>query len=86
MSEVEKNSWSSFKTFLGNKQAQNSLNCQETMKSLKALVGSMSIKLNFLLSHLPNFSETLVKSADERGERFHHCLKVMKNGNKLNRM
>ena len=39
---------------------------------------NMSLKINFLHSHLDYFPENLCDESDEHGERFHQQMKVMK--------
>ena len=82
MKAVEKKAWNSFvavvQNFLGNKKAENYEDVVAAMITNYCKLGcNMSIKVNFLNSHLDAFPENLGAVSDEQGERFHQDIKVM---------
>lgn len=54
--------------FLGNTKAEN---YRQIISAYKALGCNMSLKINFLVSHIDFFPENLGAVSDEHGERFH---------------
>ena len=82
MNKVELASWLSFvevvKNFLGIYRANNYKEIvNNTLENFRILDISMSIKVQFLHSHLDRFPENLGHVGDEEGERFHQDIKAM---------
>ncbi|GBM51326.1 hypothetical protein AVEN_175768-1 [Araneus ventricosus] len=82
METNERKAWESFKliitSFLGNKKNPNYKSIVEEMiKNFKILGCSMSLKVQFLDSHLDYFPEDLGAVSEEQGEIFHHDIKDM---------
>ena len=82
MTTLENEAWLSFvavvQNFLGNNKAENySELVNRMLLAYRNLGCNMSIKLNFLNSHLDKFPDNLGAVSDEQGERFHQDLKVM---------
>ena len=82
MNELEKQTWKCFvsviQNFLGNHKLENYLQLVNDMLSnLKLLGCNMSIKLNYLHSHLDRFPENLGDYSEEQGERFHQGIRTM---------
>ena len=76
LNETERNAWLSFKRickdFLGNHKAANYQDVvQDLLTSYKAMGCNMSLKIQFLESHLYFFPENLGEVSDEHSERFH---------------
>jgi hypothetical protein len=58
--------------FLGNHKAENYLDMvADLVKSYQAMGCNMSLKVNFVDSHLDFFPENLRSVSDEHGKRFH---------------
>ena len=86
LNETERNTWLSFKKicedFLGNHKAANYQGVvQGLLTSYKAVGCNMSLKIQFLESHLDFFRENLGEVSDEHGERFHQEIMVMEKRN-----
>ena len=82
LNEVELPAWNSFKAltagFLGNKKAPNYVDLMnDLLGSYKNLGCRMSLKINFLHSHLDFFPANLGFVSDEQGERFHQDIAKM---------
>jgi len=82
LSETERNAWLSFKRickdFLGNYKAANYQDVvQDLLNSYKSMGYHMSLKIQFLESHLNFFPESLGKISDKHGERFHQVITAM---------
>jgi hypothetical protein len=82
MTNVEKEAWASFRSvvnnFLGNKKASNYKEIVNHMlEKFKILGCNMSVKLQFLHSHIDYFPENLGKVSEEQKERFHQDIKEM---------
>ena len=82
MNKVELASWLSFveifKNFLGIYRANNYKEIvNNTLENFRILEINMSIKVQFLHSHLDQFPENLGHVGDEEGERFHQDIKAM---------
>jgi len=82
---VEKATWDSFKfvvkVFLGNRRAQNYEELvNKLLQSYQKLGCNISLKINFLHSHLDIFSENCGAVSDEHGERFHQDFSSMEKG------
>ncbi|GBN89806.1 hypothetical protein AVEN_67319-1 [Araneus ventricosus] len=82
METNERKAWESFKlvttSFLGNEKDPNyKSNVEETIKNVKILGCSMSLKVHFLDSHLVYFPENLGAVSEEQGERFYQDVKEM---------
>ena len=80
MNEIESCAWSTFvlvvKKFLGNKKADNCTQLVEDMLfHFNRLGCNMSVKVNYLHSHLNRFPEKLGDLSEEQGERFHQDIK-----------
>jgi hypothetical protein len=76
LTQVEKVAWSSFKNvtehFWGNIKAENFQDImRELLDSYQVLGCNMSLKVQFLHSHLDFFPDNLGTVSDELGERFH---------------
>ena len=66
------------KHFLGNYKASNYLELvSNVLSSFKDLGCNMSIKVQYLYSHLDHFPENFGDLIEEQGERFHQDLKAM---------
>jgi len=64
--------------FLGNHKAENCRDMDaDLVKSYKAMGCNMSLKVNFVDSHLDFFPENLRSVSDEHGERFHQDISTM---------
>ncbi|GFS88858.1 uncharacterized protein TNCV_3569561 [Trichonephila clavipes] len=64
--------------FLGKKRPDDHVELVESMLSnLKELRFNMSIKVQFLHSHLDRFPQNLGDFSEEQGERFHQDLRTM---------
>jgi len=82
LNETERKAWLSFKRickdFLGNHKAANYQHVvQDLLTSYKAMGCNMTLKIQFLESHLNFFLENLGKVIDEHGERFHQDILAM---------
>ena len=82
MNPAELSAWKAFtnvvKFFLGKTKAPNYIELVETLlTSLHQLGANMSIKLQFLHSHLVRFPENIDDVSDEQGERFHQDISDM---------
>ena len=65
-------------SFLGDCKADNYEDVvQKLLDNFQALGIIMSIKVDFLHSHLDRFPENLGDVSDEQSERFHQDIKVM---------
>jgi len=63
---------------LGNHKAVNYQDVvQDLSTSYKAMGCNMSLKINFLESHLDFFQDNLSEVSDEHGERFHQDILAM---------
>lgn len=76
LGRVEKRAWTSFvalcQHFLGNHKSQNYKSIVEEFLNAYAEMGcKLSIKINFIHSHLDFFPDNLGQLSDEQGERFH---------------
>jgi hypothetical protein len=66
------------KTFLGNHKAENYHEIvSDLLTAYKPMGCNMSLKVNFLSSHLDFFPENLGAVIDEHGERFHQDISNM---------
>jgi hypothetical protein len=82
MSNVEREAWIALKDviskFLGNYRNQNYKNIvNHTLHKFKELGCNMSVKVNFLDSHLDYFPANLGAISEEQRERFHQDIKEM---------
>ena len=82
LNENERNAWLSVKKickyFLGNHKATNYQDAVQYLLTLyKAMGNNMSLKINFLESHLDFFPENLGEVIDEHGERFNQDIMAM---------
>ena len=82
MSKIELASWLSFvevvQSLLENRKADSYKDIvQKLLDNFQALGIIMSIKVDFLHSHLDRFPENLGDVSDEQSERFHQDIKVM---------
>jgi len=82
LNENERNAWLSVKKickyFLGNHKATNYQDAVQYLLTLyKAMGSNMSLKINFLESHLDFFPENLGEVIDEHGERFNQDIMAM---------
>jgi hypothetical protein len=82
MNEIESCAWSSFvlvvQNFLGSKQADNYARLvQDMLFHFNRLGCNMSVKVNYLHSHLDRFPENVGDLSEELGERFHQDIKTM---------
>ncbi|GBM23562.1 hypothetical protein AVEN_46244-1, partial [Araneus ventricosus] len=82
METNRRKAWESFNlvitSFLGNKKDSNYKSIVEEMiKNFKILGCSMSLKVNFLVSHLDYFLENLGAVRKEQGERFQQDIMEM---------
>ena len=80
MTVVEARAWNAFANvnFLGNKKAENYREIiEELLLCLQDLGSKMSIKVQYLRSHMSEFSENLGDESEEQDERFHQDIKVM---------
>jgi len=82
LNETEINALLSFKRlckdFLGNHKAAKYQDIvQDLLTSYKAMGCNMSLKIQFLESHLDFFPENLGKVSDEHDERFHQDIMAM---------
>ena len=87
MTAVESAAWCSYasvvREFLGNTKASNCRYLVDVMlRHFQALGSRMSIKLDYLFSHLDYFSENLIDVSEEQGERFYQDIKMMKKDTK----
>ena len=78
----EKAAWDSFKfvvkVFLGNRRAQNYEELvNNRLQSYQKLGCNISLKIQFLHSHLDFFPENCGEVSDEHGERFHQDISSM---------
>ena len=76
LNSTERRAWKTFenicRNFLGKEKAENYREIvQELISSHSAMGCSMSLKLNFLYSHLDFFPENTTAVSDEHGESFH---------------
>ncbi|GBM64169.1 hypothetical protein AVEN_89023-1 [Araneus ventricosus] len=81
LSEAEKAAWLAFKSvcthFLGNKKAANYEDLVGDMVKCFRVIGcNMSLKLQFLDSHLNFFPQNFDAISDEHGERFHQDISM----------
>jgi len=68
----------SVKDFLGNRKTVNYKGIMaKLLSTLQDMSANMSIKLQFLHSHLDRFPENLGDLSDEQGERFHQDISEM---------
>uniref|UniRef100_A0A8D8XHA7 Uncharacterized protein n=1 Tax=Cacopsylla melanoneura TaxID=428564 RepID=A0A8D8XHA7_9HEMI len=82
LNPLEKAAWGSFKeicaNFLGNQRADNYRDIVENLLlNYKSLKCNMSLKINFLHSHLDFFPSNLGAASEEHGERFHQDILSM---------
>jgi len=82
LNTTESEPWLGFKyvvnNFLGNHKHPDYRNIiAHLLNSYQKLRCNMSIKLNFLDSHLDSFPDNLGDYGDEQGERFHQDIKTM---------
>ena len=82
MTKVKLEAWKAFvllvKNFLGNNKARNYAELVNNMLTAFRNLGcNMSVKMNYLFSHMVQFPENLGSTSDEQGERFHQDLKEM---------
>ena len=82
MNNKERTAWLSFMevmaNFLGNKKADNyEILVANILLAFCDLGCNMSVKLQYLYSHLNRFPENLGAVSDEQGELFHQDLKTM---------
>ena len=82
MNKIELASWLSFvevvQSLLENRKADSYKDIvQKLLDNFQALGIIMSIKVDFLHSHLDRFPENLGDVSDEQSERFHQDIKVM---------
>jgi hypothetical protein len=64
--------------FLGNNKDTNYEQVLNSMiEKYKVLGSKMSLKLQFLFSHMDQFPESLGAVSEEQGERCHQCIKEM---------
>ncbi|UYV81545.1 hypothetical protein LAZ67_20001494 [Cordylochernes scorpioides] len=82
LNEVEAAAWNSFrnvcKNFLGSVKVENYQDIvNDLLLSYKALGCNMSLKIQFLHSHLDFFPDNLGAVSDEHGERFHQDISSM---------
>jgi hypothetical protein len=79
MTEIEEDVWNAFKVvkkFLGNiKYPLYKESVRNILDKFKLLGCNMSLKLNFLASHLDYFPPNLGAVSEEQAERFHQDLK-----------
>ena len=73
VNDVESRAWTSFKSviqnFLVNRKARNDRRLlDELIQNYRDLGAKISIKMNFLLSHLENFPENCGEVSDEQGK------------------
>jgi hypothetical protein len=78
----EKSAWDSFKSvvngYLGNRRAQNYEELVNNfLQSYQKIGCNMSLKINFLYSHLDFFPENCGAVSDEHGESFHQEISLM---------
>ena len=83
LNETERNAWLSFKRickdFLRNHKAVNYQDVvQDMLTSYKAMGCNMSLKIQFLGSHLDFFPEKISEVRDEHSERFHQDILAVK--------
>ena len=82
MNETEKGAWQAFRGvvngFLENKRNQNYKELvKKLIKCYQNMGCRMSVKLQFLCSHLDFFQENLGNFSEEHGERFHQNIEPM---------
>jgi len=82
LNETDRNAWLSFKRIckdiLGNHKAVSYQNVvQNLLTSYKTMGCNMSLKIQFLESHLDFFPENLGEVSDEHGERFYQDIMPM---------
>jgi hypothetical protein len=80
MTKIEEDAWNTLQeavnTFLGNTKDHLYKEIERNMLDKYKLLGcNMSLKLNFLASHLDYFPPNLGVVSEEQGERFHQDLK-----------
>jgi hypothetical protein len=64
--------------FLGNHKAENYRDMTANLEKIDKAVGcNMSLKVNFVDSHLDFFPQNLRSVSDEHGERFHQDISTM---------
>ena len=86
INKVELEAWKAFvlvvKNFLGNNKARNyAEHVNNMLTAFRNLGCNMSVKMNYLFSHMDRFPENLGSMSDEQGERFHQDLKEMETRN-----
>ena len=82
MNETKKEAWQAFRGvvngFLAYKRNQNYKELMKKLiKSYQNMGCRMSVKLDFLYSHLDFFQENLADFSEEHGERFHQDNELM---------
>ena len=82
MYELERNAWQAFRMivegFLGNHQRDDyAMVVSNLIESYEKRGCRMSLKLQFLHSHLDFFRDNLENVSEEYGERFHQDIQVM---------
>ena len=82
LNQKELAAWKAFvkvvKGFLGNKKEENYKTLVENLlKGYKAMGCRMSLKVNFLHSHIEFFPKNLGAVSDEQEERFHQDIKTI---------
>jgi hypothetical protein len=82
MSSLQLTAWKAFRGvcegFLGNHRSPDYTDLvAELLRCYASLGCNMSLKVHFLMSHLPFFPENMGSVSDEHGERFHQDVAVM---------